>query len=92
MPFSPLAFFLKIFVNCARNISRMYSKVKKYARKNVVAIEHVFASLWAQTVEFRHQKLTLSSIIEKQAKHRNETDSNHICYTLSSLAELESGT
>ena len=35
--FPPLAFFLKIFVSCARNISRMYSKVKKYARKNVVS-------------------------------------------------------
>ena len=34
--FPPLAFFLKIFVSCARNISRMYFKVKKYARKNVV--------------------------------------------------------
>ena len=29
-------FFLKIFVSCARNTSRMYSKDKKYARKNVV--------------------------------------------------------
>ena len=34
----PLAFFLKIFMNCARNTSRMYSKVKKYARKIVVAL------------------------------------------------------
>ena len=33
---SPLTFLLKIFVNCGMNVSMMYSKIKKYARKNVV--------------------------------------------------------
>ena len=32
-----VAFFQNTFVNCVRNVSTMYSKVKKYARKNVVA-------------------------------------------------------